>query len=405
MACLDLAWPMTTLLVAFLIVMGSNSTHGLLVVWTYSYYHNHPQSPRSIKINHAVPLVVGSWSSKRTLKSTAHHEEDKDSSISPVTERRQKKNKYATFSKIGNETADPFEVLLQESERKNRELIEQQQRDLELRQKRSRPQPEIKPLPKLEFPDTQTIDPYDPQTFGYVELGSVLGAHGVHGWLKVRASLGAVLPAPAPATTSAGATVSWQSRLCSPGVRHIKPANKRAPRRVILLQGRHRQADEYLVQLGDVHDRDSAQKLRGATLYIREEQQREEDSENTDKTTVDEKEEYFVQDLVGLEVYLTGTKQFVGTVRGVVFAEEICSVPGLGHDYLELLLPRGVGGTASWKDELVLVPLVPQNVPHVDITNGEIYLDPPVGLLDLTYIRQEKTRIKGFLPSSSDQSQ
>jgi 16S rRNA processing protein RimM len=277
--------------------------------------------------------------------------------------------------------------LLKESERKNRELalMEQHQQ----RQKRSRPQPEIKPLPKLEFPDTQTIDPYDPQTFGYVELGSVLGAHGVQGWLKVR--------------TNCKTTISGQSRLCSPGVRHIKPANKRAPRRVILLQGRHRQADEYLVQLDDVHDRDAAQKLRGATLYIREEQQREDDLENTDKTAADDQEEYFVQDLVGLEVFLTGG-HFVGTVRGVVFADEFCSVPGLGHDYLELLLPRGVGGTASWKDELVLVPLVPQIVPHVDIAKGEIYLDPPAGLLDLTYIRQQKSRIKGFLSSSSDQS-
>lgn len=400
MACLDLALALTrlvTLIVSILIVMGS--AHGLLGPYRYHYrrIHAHPNPNEA-----AVPLVTRSWSWSFTLQSTARHQEEEDSSISilPVsTERRQKKNKYATFSKVGNEIADPLEVLLQESERKNRELIEQQQRALEQRQKRSRPQPEIKPLPKLEFPDTQTIDPYDPQTFGYVELGSVLGAHGVHGWLKVRASVGAT---------------SWQSHLCSPGVRHIKPANKRAPRRIILLQGRHRQAEEYLVQLGDVHDRDSAQKLRGATLYIREEQQREEDSENTDQTAADGKtEEYFVQDLVGLEVFLTGcdsrsgngTKHFVGTVRGVVFADEICSVPGLGHDYLELLLPRGVGGTASWKDELVLVPLVPQIVPHVDIPNGEIYLDPPAGLLDLTYIRQEKTRIKGFLPSSSsDQS-
>ena len=307
--------------------------------------------------------------------------------------------------------ADPFEMLLKESERKNRELIDQQQRSWEERQKKLRPQPEIKPLPKLEFPDTQTIDPYDPQTFGYVKLGSVLGAHGVHGWLKVRASVGA-----AAAASSSSTITSWQSRLCSPGVRHIKAPNKRAPRRIILLQGRHRQADEYLVQLDDVHDRDSAQKLRGATLYIREEQQREEDAENTksSNTATEDQEEYFVQDLVGLDVFLAGgegrndndneTKHFVGTVRGVVFADEFCSVPGLGHDYLELLLPRGVGGTASWKDELVLVPLVRQIVPHVDIPNGEIYLDPPTGLLDLTYIRQEKTRIKGFLPSSSEQS-
>jgi len=62
-------------------------------------------------------------------------------------------------------------------------------------------------------------------------------------------------------------------------------------------------------------------------------------------------------------------------------------------------LPRGIGGTPSWRDERVLVPLVPQIVPRVNVKQGELYLDPPVGLLDLTYVREEKTRIKGFLPS------
>ena len=257
------------------------------------------------------------------------------------------------------------------------------------------------------------FQPYDPQTFGYVELGAVLGAHGVHGWLKIRASPGAATPDMPSSSLSATTTIS-PSRLCTPGVRHIKLANKRAPRPVVLLQGRRRLADEYLVQLEDVHDRDVAQKLRGATLYIREEQQREDDAETSKHRTEDEPEEYFVQDLVGLEVFLVeqrsdgesntksdgGTKKFVGTVGGVVFADDVCSVPGLGHDYLELVLPRGIGGTTSWKDELVLVPLVPQIVPRVDIPNGEIYLNPPLGLLDLTYVREEKTRIRGFLPSS-----
>lgn len=249
--------------------------------------------------------------------------------------------------------------------------------------------------------------PYDPQTFGYVELGAVSGAHGVHGWLKIKSSTG---------VTSIDDAA--QNRLCSPGVRHIKPANKRAPRPVVLVQGRHRHADEYLVQLDDIHDRDEAQKLRGATLYIREEQQREHEEDTASEFGEHEPEEYYVQDLVGLEVFLVehqngskktrrtgnndGSKKFVGTVGGVVFADELCSIPGLGHDYLELVLPRGIGGTASWKDEMVLVPLVPQIVPIVDLVGGEIYLDPPSGLLDLTYVRAENARIKGFLPSSGE---
>jgi hypothetical protein len=42
-----------------------------------------------------------------------------------------------------------------------------------------------------------------------------------------------------------------------------------------------------------------------------------------------------------------GKNQFVGRVGGVVLAEDICSIPGLGHDYLEVVLQRGIGGTFS----------------------------------------------------------
>ena len=53
---------------------------------------------------------------------------------------------------------------------------------------------------------------------------------------------------------------------------------------------------------------------------------------------------------------------------------------------------------ASLKDELVLIPFVPQIVPRVSIRDRAIFIDPPSGLLDLTYVREEKVRIKGFLP-------
>jgi 16S rRNA processing protein RimM len=187
-------------------------------------------------------------------------------------------------------------------------------------------------------------------------------------------------------------------RLCQAGIRHLKPAKKRAPRQVVLLQGKHRHGDEYLVQLQDVETREDALKLRGSMLYVRQEQ----------KAIEQKHDEYLVEDLVGMEVFLVqdeeDDRQFVGKVGSVVFAEDLCSVPGLGHDYLELVLPRGTGGTASFRDELVLVPMVPQIVPTVDLKGGAVYIDPPAGLLDLTYVREEKTRIKGFLPSASKDS-
>ena len=92
---------------------------------------------------------------------------------------------------------------------------------------------------------------------------------------------------------------------------------------------------------------------------------------------------------------------FVGIVKGVVLAEEMCSTPGLGQDLLEITLPRGKNCNPSYKDELVLIPLVPAIVPTVDIKEKVIYIDPPMGLLDLTYVKEEFVRIKGFLPQKS----
>jgi 16S rRNA processing protein RimM len=208
-------------------------------------------------------------------------------------------------------------------------------------------------------------------------IGTIIGAHGVHGWMKVQCTTDFPI-----------------DRLCTAGIRHLKSANKRAPREVVLLKGKHRLGDEYLIQLDQINDRDTAQTLRGSMLYIREEQKTYDLSVN----------EYVVSDLVGSDVYLkvdqdtTISDMFVGIVGGVVFSDDMCSVPGLGHDYLEIILPRGVGGTLSYRDEMVLIPMVPEIVPEVDIAGRRIMIDPPAGLLDLTYIREEKTRIKGFLP-------
>lgn len=49
---------------------------------------------------------------------------------------------------------------------------------------------------------------------------------------------------------------------------------------------------------------------------------------------------------------------------------------------------------------LCLVPLVPDIVPSVDLENRIIRLNPPSGLLDLSYEERQKIKvIKGFLPN------
>ena len=300
--------------------------------------------------------------------------------------RRKKKNKYAKFSKTDKLAKDPLEAMIAESEAKVLEL------EIETRQKRNNAIPnssndEPRTRNQILFPDTKSIDPYDPTTYGYTELGTIIGAHGVHGELKI------------------SAVTEFSERLCRPGLRHIKAPNRRSPRQIFLLEGRLRLDDEYLIKLEGIGDRDAANKLRGFVMYAREEERPEDLGQD----------EYLVSDLVGLEVFLEENYddnnndgvnlggRFVGTVGGIVLAEDLCAgVPSLGQDMLEIVLPRGPGRTGSWKDEMVLIPFVPQIVPRVDLRSGAIYITPPVGLLDLTYVREEKVRIKGFLPPAED---
>lgn len=293
-------------------------------------------------------------------------------SSSDPPKRKKKKNKYQEFSKVNQDT-DPLEELIAESEKKNEALRTQP------------PSPQqvaslaLEAPPPRQFPDTATIDPYDPSTFGYLTLGTIQGAHGVQGWVKVRA-----------AEQLEASTLEYS--FTKTGLLHLRLPNKRAPRPVVLLQGRETTEQHFLLQLQDVTDRDQAFSLRGASLYVRQEQL---------PTETAPEDEYDVAELVGMEVFLyEDMDAFVGKVSGIVFCEDISSIP-LGHDFIELLLPRTESGLASYKDELVLIPFVPQLVPVVDLEQRKIQIDPPLGLLDLTYVRSDKVRVKGFLPSSS----
>ena len=40
------------------------------------------------------------------------------------------------------------------------------------------------------FPDNKDINPNDPASFGFIEIGTVVGPHGVHGEIKVKSSTG-----------------------------------------------------------------------------------------------------------------------------------------------------------------------------------------------------------------------
>lgn len=79
------------------------------------------------------------------------------------SKRKQKTNKYAKFSKADKVKLDPFESLVKESQQKLQaiEVENKLQRDRPL------PQPPPKAVTKLEYPNNEGIDPYDPSSFGY----------------------------------------------------------------------------------------------------------------------------------------------------------------------------------------------------------------------------------------------
>lgn len=409
---------------------------------TSSMVHHHPlktlhQRSLNSNVNPQYPSIRRLSFLNAVNKKNASNSPMKNMSSPSQTTRKKKKNKYAKFSKVdskvsnsdnnneknndnGNDQTflDPFEALLAESEAKNKQLQKEKAmkrnqdiRDLLDDETKEKLKNEKRQRNKIIFPDNKSIDPYDPTTYGYTELGTILGPHGVHGLVKV------------------AAVTDFPDRLCKPGIRHLKAPNRRSPREIRIVEGRHRLRDEYLVKLEHVGDRNDALKLRGSVLFARQEER----PEGMDK------DEFLINDLVNLEVRLvTGYGEdydeessdeedviedddtddetlveqkesslggkFVGTVGGVVLGEEMCSIPGLGQDLLEIVLPRGKYGTPSWRDELVLVPFVPEIVPTIDIEREVVYINPPKGLLDLTYVKEEKTRIKGFLPEKSSWS-
>jgi 16S rRNA processing protein RimM len=325
--------------------------------------------------------------------------------------RRKRKNKYSNFSKTASFTVhnqtyptstaitdkDPWELLMEESNRKNQKLqIEKAKKQNKvksqdimtddnyfavgkpknLRKKRKRN--------VMIFPNTTNIDPYDPTTFGYIELGTILGPHGVRGEVKLSS------------TTDFAAT-----RICAekPTIRHLKLPTRRSPREVLLLQGRAQLKDSmYILKLEGIGTREDAMKLKGSTLYAREEEE---------KPRM-EQDEYMISDLVGLDVFLLNDSldkldcYSIGTVNGVVLQEDVTSTGSpvsLGYDFLEIALNRA----KEEEQQLVMIPFVPQIVPHVDITEQQcIYINPPKGLLDLTFVRRERVIIKGFLPPAKD---
>lgn len=102
--------------------------------------------------------------------------------------RRKKKNKYARNSAAPDK--DPLELLMEESKEKLRQLNQESKpktlKDIKLEEIEA-----VKKEPRnFAFPDNKDINPNEPASFGFIEIGTVLGPHGVHGEIKVKSCTG-----------------------------------------------------------------------------------------------------------------------------------------------------------------------------------------------------------------------
>lgn len=115
--------------------------------------------------------------------------------------------------------------------------------------------------------------------------------------------------------------------------------------------------------------------IRDSDLHIPE-------SLQSGETAEEDAEEYYVQELVGMQVLSKETSVCVGYVSDVV------STGGAG----DLLLVQPRNGSTN---DAVYVPFVRAIVTDVDEENGILYIDPPEGLLLINQGSGRKSKRKG----------
>lgn len=174
----------------------------------------------------------------------------------------------------------------------------------------------------------------EPNLSEWVEIGTIIAAQGLKGEVRVYPDS------------------DFPARFEQPGQRWLLSPGATEPQAVKLLRGRFHKG-LYVIQFAEVVDRTQAEALKGALLVVPE----------SDRPPL-EADEFHILDLVGLEVF--NQHQAIGTVIGVMPA---------GNDLLEVKLKTP-------EQRTVLIPLVKEIVPVVDLKNKRIEITPPPGLVD-----------------------
>ncbi|MEB3829406.1 ribosome maturation factor RimM [Phormidium sp. CCY1219] len=191
----------------------------------------------------------------------------------------------------------------------------------------------------------------------WIEIGKIVAPQGMKGEVRVY-----------PYS-------DFPDRFLQPGERWLLHPDNSQPEPVQFLSGRFLENKGiYVVQIEGIGDRTHAEALRGSLLLVPE----------SDRPPL-EADEFHVRDLIGLEVYHSNTKEFIGTVVDFIPA---------GNDLLAVRPhPTDNGGNngknsgqKNKKPQDILIPFVMEIVPLVDLEVGRVEINPPPGLLDINRI-------------------
>lgn len=175
-----------------------------------------------------------------------------------------------------------------------------------------------------------------------VEVGSVIGAWGIKGWIRVQ-----------PYASDPQALFSSKRWFLKPAEGVRRPGEPALPQVLRIAQAKDH-GDGVVAQAHDVGDRTAAEALQGARIFI-----------SRDSFPSPDADEYYWVDLIGLAV-VNRQGDALGTVVGLIDTGP--------HSVLRVVRPGPVPGAVA-PDEERLIPFVAAYVDEVLLPERRIVVD------------------------------
>lgn len=200
----------------------------------------------------------------------------------------------------------------------------------------------------------------------WIEIGKIVAAQGLDGEVRVNPNS------------------DFPERFLEPGTRWLLQPGQSEPQPIELLEGRQIPGRSlYVLELEGIENREQAEALRNSTLFV---------SKN-DRPYLEENE-FYLLDLIGLEVFNQLTQEVIGVVISLVPAGndllevelysstlEPSEIP-LDSDQLSAEVSPSRRKKRKSKPKTVLIPFVEEIVPVVNLNKNRIEITPPVGLIE-----------------------